>query len=450
MQVVMTEGDHRSAIIRFAVPVFVGYLFQQLYNTIDALIVGNFVGGSALAAVSSTSSLIYLTIGFFMGFSTGAGVIVARAIGAGQREEIERSVHTSLCVGLICGAAATVIGASLSVQALSWMGTPPDVMEDAGRYLRIYFSGAFALVMYNMLVSIMQAAGDSAHPLVYLIISSLANIILDLLFVAVFGMGVSGAALATILSQALSMVLAFVHITRSTDSIRVRLSCLSLHGAVARDIVSNGLPAGLQMAIVDLSNVLIQSYINSFGSAAMAGIGAACRIEGFAFLPVSAFSIAVTTFISQNMGARQPERVWRGMRFGLICSVCVIEILGLLMVIFAPHLIRMFNAEPAVVRYGVGRMRICAGAYCLMGFTHVSSAVMRGLKRPIVPTAVMLGCWCALRVLVLATIGARVHDIRLTYWIYPFTWTVSSVVYGFLIVRLKPDRIKREYMDINY
>lgn len=443
MNHLLTEGSIRRGIIGFAIPVFVGYLFQQLYNTADSLIVGNYLGENALAAVSSNSAFIFLLIGFFMGFSTGAGVVIARHIGAKDEEQAQRAVHTAVAMGLGFSLLMSVVGVAISPVVLRWMGTPEEVFVESNKYLRVYFAGATGLVMYNMFVGILQASGDSRHPLAYLVISSLVNVALDLLFVAALGMGVEGAALATILSQFLSMLLAGARLMRVDSCIRFRPSRIGIDRKNLRDIVRNGLPTALQASVIDLSNLLIQSYINSFGNLAMAGIGASVKVEGFAFLPITAFSMAVTTFISQNMGARRFDRVRQGMRFGLLCSVGAIETIGAALFLAAPWLVGLFNQNPQVVAFGVGRTRVCALFYCLVGFSHVASAVMRGLGKPMAPMLIMLTCWCAVRILVLFTLGQALHDIRLAYWIYPFTWTLSSVVYALLFKRLNVEELAR-------
>ena len=443
MNHLLTEGSIRRGIIGFAIPVFVGYLFQQLYNTADSLIVGNYLGENALAAVSSNSAFIFLLIGFFMGFSTGAGVVIARHIGARDEGQAQRAVHTAVAMGLGFSLLMSVVGVAISPVVLRWMGTPEEVFVESNKYLRVYFAGATGLVMYNMFVGILQASGDSRHPLAYLVISSLVNVALDLLFVAALGMGVEGAALATILSQFLSMLLAGARLMRVDSCIRFRPSRIGIDRKNLRDIVRNGLPTALQASVIDLSNLLIQSYINSFGNLAMAGIGASVKVEGFAFLPITAFSMAVTTFISQNMGARRFDRVRQGMRFGLLCSVGAIETIGAALFLAAPWLVGLFNQNPQVVAFGVDRTRVCALFYCLVGFSHVASAVMRGLGKPMAPMLIMLTCWCAVRILVLFTLGQALHDIRLAYWIYPFTWTLSSVVYALLFKRLNVEELAR-------
>ena len=428
-QYLMTEGNIHSKIIRFAVPVFIGHFFQQMYNTVDSLIVGNLINAEALAAVASTASYIYLMTAFFMGFAMGAGVVIARHIGARDETETGKAVHTAVGLGLVFSLLMTLCGIFLSPVVLGWMGTPENVMDQASRYLRVYFSGSVAIVMYNVFVGILQAAGDSKHPLVYLVISSVTNIALDLLFIGVFHMGVEGAALATVFSLILSMVLVARLLLTTRESFRLRPRAIRFDRDNMRQIFRFGIPTALQGCVIDLSNMLIQSYINSFGSQAMAGLGASSKIEGFAFLPVTEFSMALTTFISQNIGAQRKERIREGMRFGLGCTAGMLLVTGALMHIFAPQLITLFNREPEIIAYGVTRTRICALFYCLVGFSHTASAVARGLGKPMTPMVVMLVCWCFVRVAVLLTIGRVWHDIRLVCWIYPFTWTLSTIVY---------------------
>ncbi len=441
MNQLLTEGSFRRRIIGFAVPIFIGYLFQQLYNTADSLIVGNYLGENALAAVSSNGAFIYLFVGFFMGFATGAGVVIARHIGAGDAHHTSLAVHTTVAMGLVFSAIVSVGGVLITPSVLRWMGTPPEVFTESSKYLKIYFAGGTGLVMYNILVGILQASGDSRHPLVYLIVSSLVNVALDVLFVAGFKMGVEGAAYATIISQFLSMVLVAVRLMRSDSAIRVDVRRIRFDGESLRFIVRNGLPTALQACVIDLSNLLIQSYINSFGGLAMAGIGASTKVEGFAFLPVTAFQMSLTTFVSQNMGAKQYDRVRRGIRFGLTCAIAIIELLGAVLFLLAPQIVGLFNRNPEVVAFGVGRARVCALFYCLVGFSHVASAVMRGLGKPVTPMVIMLTCWCAVRILVLFTLGQALHDIRLAYWIYPFTWALSSAVYAVLLKRIHVDQL---------
>ena len=435
-QNLMTEGSVRRKILRFALPILCGYFFQQLYNTVDALIVGNFLDADALAAVTSTSSYMYLMIGFVTGFATGAGIVVARHIGARNDESVQKAVHTAVALGLVMSAALTALGILVTPSILRLMGTPESVLPRSVAYLQVYFAGAFALVMYNMLVSILQASGESRFPLFCLVASSIFNIVMDIVFIAVFHMDVEGAALATVLAEVLSLVLVAAKLLRSRESFRLQPRRIAFDLNSLRFILRYGFPTAMQGCVIDLSNMLIQSYINGFGRDAMAGIGASQKVEGFVFLPVTAFSMALTTFVSQNMGARRKDRVKEGVRFGMGCTTCLLIVLGAVIWTFAPQLISLFNSDPEIIRYGADRTTVCALFYCLLGFSHTASSVMRGLGKPMTPMLVMLICWCAVRVLVLFTLGRVMHDIRLVYWIYPFTWFLSTVVYLFSFKRL--------------
>ena len=429
----LTHGDYRKKIIRFMIPILIGQLFQQMYNTADALIVGNFLNADALAAVASTSSLVFLVIGFCLGFSSGAGVIVSRHIGAKDEKQTSLAVHTSVLLGIVIGVLTTILGVLFADDMLRLMDTPENIIDQAALYLRIYFGGSMSVVMYNMLVGIVQAAGDSKHPLYYLVVSSVLNIILDIVFITVFHTGVEGPAFATVIAQTVSMLLVLRQLLKADGAVRVIPSKLAFDSANLKEILRFGFPTAIQDSVIDLSNVMIQSYINSFGSAAVAGIGASTRAEGFGFLLITAFSIAITTFISQNIGAGEYERAKKGIRFTLITSIVMIETVGLIMFLFAPTIISAFSRSPEVIAFGTGRMRVCSLFYCMVGFSHISSAIMRGAGRPNVPLVVMLGCWCMVRVIILMTIGQTIHDIRLVYWIYPFTWCLSSILYIFFL-----------------
>ncbi len=429
---VMTEGSITKKIIFFAIPIFIGQLFQQLYNTVDSLIVGNLISSSALAAVSATGTLTFLVIGFFFGFSQGAGIIIAREIGAGNAERTSKAVHTAVAMGLFFSAVITTLGVGFSPFMLRLMGTPEEVLPEAVLYLRVYFMGCTGLIMYNTFVGILQASGDSRHPLMYLVISSMLNVVLDTVFIAVFKMGVDGAALATIISQFTSMFLSLRRLIKYDNIIKISLRKIRFDMPSLRGIVRFGFPTALQGSIIDISNILIQSYVNSFGKDAMAGVGAYSKLEGFAFLPVISFSMAMSTFISQNLGAGKKDRIKKGMRFGLLCTVLSIEAIGVIVFFLSPLLIKAFNSDPEVIYYGVARAKVASLFYCLLGFSNVTAAVMRGLGKPMAPMITMLVCWCAVRVAVFMTVGQIYHEFLLTCWIYPATWALSSLVYVIL------------------
>ena len=433
-QISLTSGSVAKGMLVFAVPIFISNLFQQLYNAVDSLIVGNFIGGDALAAVGSSGSLIFLLTGFVNGVSLGAGVLVARCYGAKDDESLQRVVHTSVALGLAAGAVLTVAGVLLTPQILRWMDTPEEVMANSVIYFRVYFLGCIAVVLYNVGASILQSVGDSRSPMCYLIAASLLNVVLDLLFIAGFRMGVGSAAFATILSQALSAFLAFRKLGRAAGAYRVRWRRVRFYGPTLRAVVAQGVPSGVQNSVISLANVIVQANINAFGAQAMAGCGAYSKIEGFAFLPVTCFSMALATFVSQNVGAGRLDRVRKGMRFGAITSPLLAEGIGLAIFAFSPLLVAAFNDEPAVIAFGVQQARTASLFYCLLAFSHCCAGILRGLGRPMVPMMVMLAVWCALRIAYITVAVRLVPDIGVIFWAYPLTWAVSSALFGWYLL----------------
>ena len=438
-EVNLTEGSIDKNIIKFAIPMFIGNLFQQLYNVADSLVVGNFLGSDALAAVTSTGSLIFLLVGFFNGTAMGAGVIIARFFGAKDHENVKKAIHTDLAFGILCGAIMTLVGVIFAPQILTLMDTPEDVFVQSVLYIRIYFLGSIAVVLYNVCMGIMQAVGDSRHPLYYLIFSSGVNILLDLLFNGVFKLGVEYAALATIISQLLATLMCLLRLTGKSQTYRVELRKIGFDKGLLKQIVGIGLPSGLQNSIISIANVVIQANINAFGSAAMAGCGAYFKIEGFVFLPITCFSMALTTFIGQNLGAKQYDRAKKGAAFGIFCSITLAEVIGILVYFFMPRLILLFNAEADVVNYGILQAHTESLFYFLLAFSHTVAGIMRGAGKSTVPMFVMLGCWCIFRITYVTIITSIIPTIQVVFWAYPITWSLSSVV--FLIYLLKADWI---------
>ena len=432
-QVSLTEGSVARGMLVFAIPIFFSNLFQQLYNAVDSLIVGNFLGGNALAAVGSSGSLIFLLTGFVNGVSLGAGVLIARHYGAKDSEALKRTVHTTVALGIAASVVLTVLGVILTPQILRWMGTPEDVFVNSVVYFRVYFLGSTAVVLYNIGASILQSVGNSRSPMYYLIAASLLNVVLDLLFIGVFHYGVGAAALATILSQAASAFLAFHKLTLSQEDYGVRWRQVRFHAATLRAVVAQGVPSGVQNSVISLANVIVQANINSFGAQAMAGCGAYSKIEGFAFLPVTCFSMALATFVSQNIGAAKLDRVRKGMRFGLITSPLLAEGIGLAIFGLAPLLIGAFNNEPDVVAFGVQQARTVALFYCLLAFSHCCAGILRGLGRPTVPMVVMLAVWCALRITYITVVLRLIPNISVIFWAYPLTWSISSALFAWYL-----------------
>ena len=433
----MTVGSVRRAIVSFAMPIFLSQLFQQLYNTADSVIVGNLLGKQALAAVSSSASLIQLLTALMIGIALGAGVVISRHFGAEDYDTLSRAIHTTAAFGIIAGAALTALGVLLSPALLRWMGTAPDVMDNSVIYFRNYFLGSMAVMLYNVFTGIMNALGDSRRPLYYLMLSSALNVALDLLFIGVFHLGVGSAAVATVISQAVSALLSFLHLRKPGPIFQLRLCKLRVHLDLMKEIVRMGLPTGVQNSVISIANVLVQSYINSFGSDAMAACGTYAKLQGFGFLPITSFALALTTFVSQNLGAKQYERARQGARFGILSTVVMAEIIGVLMVIFAVPMARLFNSDPEVVRIAVSQTRIENLFFFLLAFSHAVAGVCRGAGRATVPMLVMLSSWCVFRIIFISIAMRILRDIRVLFWCYPLTWAISSAI--FLIYYLRSD-----------
>lgn len=431
----MTSGSISKRMVSFALPLLLGNLFQQLYNTVDSLIVGNFLGSTALAAVSSSGSLIFMLIGFFSGISAGAGVVVSRYFGAEDEDGIHCAVHTTVAFGLVAGVVMTVAGILLSPQILLWMGTPESVMPESVTYLQVYFYGSLGFVMYNIFVGILQAVGDSRHPLYYLMISSVINLVLDIVFIENFHTGVGGAALATVISQVFSAILCLIRLLRTHESYRLSIADIRFDAKMLKQIIRIGLPSGVQNSIIAFANVVVQSYINAFGEMAMAGYGAYSKIEGFAFLPINSFTMAMTTFVGQNLGARQEERTKKGARFGILTTVILAELIGVGVFLLAPQLIAAFDSTPDVIYFGVEKARTAALFYFLLAFSHSVAAVLRGAGKAVVPMVIMMAFWCVIRVAFLAVSIPLTHAIQMVYVVYPLTWGLSSLVFFFYYKR---------------
>lgn len=425
----MTQGGIYSQIIAFALPIMLSQVFQQLYNTADSLIVGHYLGTDALAAVSSSGTLIFLLISFFNGTAMGAGVVISRYFGAGNRENVSKAIHTNIAFGLVSGVFLTVVGVALTPTFLVWMQTDPDVLPEAIEYFRYYFLGSIGLVMYNICRGIMNAVGDSKRPLYYLIFSSVLNIVLDWLFVGVFGWQVWSAAVATVISQMASVVLCMIYLCKKGNIFSVEIKKLRFHGDMLREIIRYGLPSGVQNSVIAFANVIVQTQINGFGKFATAAYGTHAKIEGFAFLPMMSFNMATTTFISQNLGAKQYDRARKGARFGILSAVILAELIGVIIYFTAPHLVGMFDDNAEVIALGVRQARTASLFYCLLAFSHAVAAVCRGAGKAFVPMFVMLSIWCAVRIVYIALVTYFFHDIGLIYWAYPITWGISSIIY---------------------
>lgn len=424
----MTEGVIWKQFLLFSVPLLIGNLFQQLYNTVDSVVVGNFIGSEALAAVGSSNSLINLIIGMFLGIATGAGVIISQYYGAGDEQKLSWAVHTCIALSLIGGVALSILGVLASPLILKWMGTPEDVMEGSVVYLRIFFSGSLFNLLYNMTAGVLRAVGDSRRPLYYLAVSSAVNVVLDLVFVVGFQMGIAGAAWATIIAQAVSALLALVALMRTQDIYRVDLKKLKIDVRMMKRILAIGIPSGIQQSIISLSNVIVQSNINIYGSAAMAGYGASSKIDGFVTLPLQSFCIAATTFTGQNIGAKKKKRVIQGIFQGIAISLIYTLILSPILLWRSEDVLRIFGSDPAVLEYGKISMTILIPLYSVLSIHQILMGTLRGAGKTMVTMMIGLGNMCVLRMIYINGIVPFFHSFEAVMLCYPITWFSTMVM----------------------
>ena len=424
----MTEGSIPRLLITFALPLMVGNVFQQLYNTVDSIIVGNFVSKQALAAVGCTGPIINTLIGVFAGLSGGAGVVISQFYGAKDRERLRRAVQTTVVLTAIMCVLLTAAGVLLAPLLLRLMDTPADVMGAASEYLRIYFWGISGMLLYNIGAGILRAVGDSTHPLYFLIFSATTNTVLDYLFVKVFSFGIAGAAIATIVSQALSAVLVMGMLVRSKEDYRVDLKALHLDGAVLKRICEIGIPSSLQMGVTAVSNVFVQSYINRFESSCMAGWAAYNKLDAFAMLPLMGFSMAVTTFVGQNYGAGKLDRARSGPLHALWIGTLIMVAILTPMMLFAPTLVRLFNQEAEVIAFGTLFIRLISPFYLLCTINQIYSGALRVVGDTKATMIIMLFSFVFFRQLYLFTayrLGGGIVPIALGY---PAGWIMCSTV----------------------
>jgi putative MATE family efflux protein len=425
----MTSGSIQKHIVSFTLPIFIGNLFQQLYNTTDSLVVGNFVGKEALAAITSCGPLTFLLVGMFQGIFVGAGVVISTYFGSGDEKSVSKAIHTSLAFGILSGLLLTVIGYFGSPWLLRIMQTPESVFPQANTYIRIYFLGISALILYNTAAGILRAVGDSRHPLYYLIVASIVNIVLDIVFVAVLDLGIAGTAYATIISQSISVFFSFRLLFTSKDLFRVELRRIKFHKYMLPKILRIGIPSGIQNSVTSIANVFVQSSVNLFGATAMAGNGAFMRIQGFAMIPVTSFALALTTYTGQNMGAKDHDRVRKGARFGILFSMFLAEGIGLFLFFNAETLLSFFSKDPQVIAIGMQKAHIVSLLLFPMALSHTMAGLFRGAGKSVVPMVVMLSCWCLFRMLYIKVGLFFLMDVRVVFWAYPITWMLSSVIF---------------------
>ena len=425
----MTTGSLLPKVLAFSGPLVLTGVLQLLYNVADVVVVGRFSGATALAAVGSTGSLINLLVNVFMGLSVGASVVIARAYGAGDYDRIQNGVHTAITVAAISGLLVGAVGVLFGRPLLELMGSPEDVIDEATLYIQIYFMGMPFNMLYNFGAAILRAVGDTRRPLYYLSIAGVINVVLNLVLVILFHMGVAGVAIATVISQAVSMALVLICLVRSEGAIHLNWRKLHINTMQLKQIARVGLPAGFQGSLFSISNVMIQSAVNSFGSMVVAGNSAAANLEGFVYTAMNAIYQADLTFASQNMGAGKYRRVRRGM-WVCLGTVTVIGLaLGLIFLAAGPTLLGLYNEDPLVIEFGMKRMSIILPTYFLCGLMDTMVGQLRGIGYSIMPMIVSLTGACLLRIVWIMTIFAVYHTQTALYISYPISWLATFLVH---------------------
>ncbi len=432
----ITEGVIWKQLLIFFFPILIGTFFQQLYNTVDTVIVGQYVGKEALAAVGTTSVLINLLVGFFVGLSTGATVIISQFFGAGQWKDVSRAVHTSVALALAGGGVITVGGLLTGQMCLQAMGVPQELMEDALLYLNIYYAGAVACMIYNVGTGVLRAIGDSRMPLYVLIACCLVNIVLDLLFVAAFHWGVMGVALATVISQVVSAGLILARLLLTREAYRVEVRKIRFDRGLLKDVVRIGLPAGLQTVMYSFSNLMIQTSINSFDTDAIAAWTAIGKVDGFIWMVMGAFGIAITTFVGQNFGAQKFQRLKKSVRVCLAMTMGVTVALSLVLLLFMKPIMGFFVNDSQVVRLGCNFLRILAPSYFLFVFIEIFSGAIRGAGEALQPMIITGVGVCGLRILWLLAAVPFWPTMEMVAMNYPVTWAVTALVFTVYYCRM--------------
>ncbi len=437
----MTQGSIWKHLVEFAIPMAIGLLFQQLYNTVDTLVVGNFVSKEAQAAVGSTGSIINTVVGFCAGLATGASVIISQRYGAHDQEGLRKSVHTTIAVTFLLSVVATAVGLLIIDPMLAFMQTPPDVWNEARSYLSIYFAGISGILFYNMGSGILRAVGDSRRPLLFLIFSALLNTVLDLFFVLALGMKVDGVALATVLAQIISAVAILVTLSREEGAYGIRWRQLAIDRESLRSILRIGLPSSIQSAITAFSNVFVQSYINAFGSACMAGYSVYSKLDAFVLIPVQALAMSSTTMVGQNWGASLRERARASVSSAIQLSLISTAVLGVSAFIAARQLIGLFSPDPEVVSYGVRFIQIVTPFYLTICFNQIYAGALRGIGDATAPTVIMLCSFVVFRQLYLLVTRLLNIGFISVALAYPMGWILCSVL---LAIRYRRSALFRQ------
>lgn len=425
----LIHGSIAKSIFWFSIPLLVGNLFQQLYNTVDAYVVGNYVGKEALAAVGASSPIINMLIGFFMGLATGAGVIIAQYYGAEDSGRLKKAVHSSAALTLVMSLLLTVIGLLGTNPMLHAVGIPADVFPESSTYLLIYFAGITFNLIYNMGSGILRAIGDSKRPLYFLVIACLINIVLDFLFVKFFHWGVAGAGYATLIAQAIAAALVTIVLMKTDGSHRLEMKQIRFDFPILKKIIMIGLPTGIQQSIVSLSNVIVQSYVNAFGSNVVAGYSASIRIDGFVNLPLQSFNMAITTFVGQNIGAKQYDRVKKGSRSALWMTVGVIGAMAISLFFFGEEFIAIFNNEPAVIQAGRTMQLAFVPFYIVLPIVQIYNGVLRGAGKSSIPMYIMVFNFVILRQIYLFFVTQITNEVFYVFLGWPVTWITCAIMF---------------------
>ncbi len=438
----MLKGGIFSSILWFSIPLLVGNFFQQLYNTVDSYVVGNYVSTNALAAVGASTPVINMLVGFFMGLSTGAGVVISQYYGAGRMKLMSKAIHSSLALTAVLSVVFTAAGLLFTRPLLNAIGVPQEVMPDSVLYLTIYFTGMTFSLFYNIGAGILRAIGDSRHPLYYLAVASVVNIVLDFTFVCAFHMGVEGVAIATVIAQAVSSIMVMYKLIRTNESYQVRIREIRMNRLMVWKIVGIGFPAALQQSITSFSNVIVQSYVNYFGAAAMAGYSATLRIDGFLQLPLQSFNMAITTFVGQNIGAKQYKRVKKGVFAAWLMSSIVILAGAMFMFFNGRMIVRIFTNDAEVIRVGNAMLQIFAAGYIFLPVVQILNGALRGAGLSKIPMYFMVGCFVVLRQIYLMIAIPMTGKLELVFAGWPITWIVCAA--GMLFYYMKVDWLPKE------
>ena len=438
----ITEGVIWKQLLSFFFPIVLGTFFQQMYNTVDTIIVGRFVGTQALAAVGSTGALISLLNGFFIGLSSGATVLISQCFGANDYRGVKKAMHTGIGLALVLGLIISFLGLCFGPQVLHWMKTPDDCLEGALIYARIFFSGAVASMIYNMGAGILRAMGDSKRPMIFLIITCFVNIFLDIFCVVVLKMGIAGAALATVLSQVISALLVLMVLLRMPEAYTLQLRRISIDPLLLKRILQVGVPAGLQFVTFDLANLLIQSGINSFGSATIAAFTAYAKADMLTWMVSGALGVAITTFVGQNYGAQKYDRIYKSVRICLGIGVVLIGSLSALVIVFRQFILGIFSADPEVIRLGAWLMLWVVPFNATFVPVEVLGGAMRGSGYSAIPTAITSVCVCIFRVLWLFTVVSRFHTLEVLMLCYPISWLLADS--AFFVTYLRGRWLRKE------